>query len=185
MKIQNKNQSNNLTPNFKRNLICGYSIIEILVYLAIFTALSIVVINSFIVILSSFNTTNMNRKLLESGSVVMERMSREIRQANSVDIAGSSFGSSPGVLQLNSTDESNNGIVIKFAVVDQALNLYQDGNLLGNLLGQNVSITSLIFRKISTTNSEAAKIEMTLQYSKGQMIKSVNFYDTIVLRGGY
>lgn len=163
----------------------GYSIIEILVYLAIFTAVSILVINSFIVILSSFNTTNMNRKLLESGSVVMERMSREIRQASTVDIVNSTLGSSPGVLQLNSTDGSDNPMVMKFAVVGQALNIYRDGDSLGNLLDQNVSVTSLIFRRISTTNSEAVKIEMTLFYSKGQISKSVNFYDTIILRGGY
>ena len=171
MKTQNKN---------------GFSIVEIIAYLAIFTALSILVINSFIVILSSFNTTNMNRKLLESGTVSMERISREIRQAKNIDIANSSLGSNPGILQLNSTDSGGNALVIKFKDENNGqLNLYSDGSLKGNLLGQNVTITSLIFNRISTTQSEVVKIEMTLRYSLGHKTKSENFYDTVVLRGGY
>lgn len=188
MQIQNKNLEYTHTPNSlkKVNLVCGYSIIEMLVYLAIFTVLSVVVINSFIIILFSFNTTNMNRQLIESGTMVVERMSREIRQASSIDIVNSSIGSNPGILQLNSTDQtSGNSVIIKFATINQALNLYRDGTSAGNLLGQNVSVDSLIFRRIATTNSEAVKIEMTLSYSKGQSTKSVNFYDTVVLRGGY
>lgn len=169
---------------YRKNKIEGYSIIEIIVYLAIFTALSILVLNSFIAILNSFNTTNMNRKLLESGSVIMERMSREIRQSQSIDVAHSSFGSNPGILQLNGASTSENS---KFAIVGQSLNLYEGTglSLMGNMLAQNVSVTNLIFRRISTTNSEAVKIEMTLQYSRGQSTKTANFYDTIVLRGGY
>ena len=170
MKTQNKN---------------GFSIVEIMVYLAIFTALSILVINSFIVILSSFNTTNMNRKLLESGIVSMERVSREIRQAKNIDIVNSSLGSNPSILQLNSTDSSGNSIIIKFMDENGNLNLYKNNTLQGNLLGQNITITSLIFNRISTTQSEAVKIKITLQYSGGHKTKSENFYDTVVLRGGY
>lgn len=164
----------------------GYSIVEILVYLAIFTALSILVINSFIVVLGSFSATRTNRDLLESGSTAMERISREIRQAESVDIVNSVFNSSPGALQLNSTDSSGAAMIMKFNVgTGGVLNMYKDGVLTGSLLGQNVSATSLIFRRIVTTNGEAIKIELTLQDTVGKLNKLENFYDTIILRGAY
>jgi hypothetical protein len=166
----------------KKGLMFGYSIVDILVYLAIFTSLSVLVINSFITILSSFNTTNTNRKLLESGSIVMERVSREIRQAESIDTAHSSSS----VLQLNSIDtNTGNPAIIKFAAVGGALNIYKDGALIGNLLEQDISATSLIFRRIQTINSEAVRIEMALEYSRGQNTRTENFYNTIILRGGY
>ena len=57
----------------------GYSLVEILVYLAIFTALSVLVINSFILALASFSASRTNRDLLEGGATAMERMSREIK----------------------------------------------------------------------------------------------------------
>lgn len=183
MNIQNK-KDYTPTPNFykKGNLVWGYSLVEIIVYLAIFTALSILVINSFILILSSFNETNANRKLLESGVVSMERMSREIRQAENVDASTTSNS-----LVLVTSYSPTSSTTVKFINENGLLNMYKGNNLVpeGNLLDQNVSLTSLVFRHITTTESEAVKIEMTLEYNNGNSIKSENFYNTIILRGGY
>jgi hypothetical protein len=115
----------------------------------------------------------------------MERISREIRQSKSVDVVNSTLGSSPGVLQLNSTDSAGTSMIMKFSVLSGALNIYKDNVLIGNLLGQKVSVTSLIFRRVITTNGEAVKIELTLQITSGNVTRSENFYDTIILRGSY
>lgn len=161
----------------------GFSVAEIIIYLAIFTMVSILVINSFITITKSFSITHTNRDLLESGITSMERISREIRQASSIDLIESDL--SGGVLQLNSTDKDNNPIIIKFSKESLILNLYQDDILSGNLLGQNIEIDNLIFRRIVTTESEAIKIEMTIHDTNSKTNKSANFYNTIILRGGY
>lgn len=163
----------------------GYSLIEIVVYLAIFSALSVLVINSFIVILGSFNTTRANRDLLQSGSKTMERLSREIRQAESVDLVNSTLGSSPGVLQLNSRDSAGTPMTVRFAIASGNLNLYENGTLVDNLVMENISPTSLIFRRIATTNSEAVKIELTVQDTSSTSTKTENFYNTVILRGTY
>ena len=163
----------------------GYSLVEIIVYLAIFTTLSVLVINSFVIVLCAFNTTRSNRNLLESGSLAMERISREIRQASSVDIANSVMGSNPGVLQLNSTNSVGTAMIVKFVVGNGALNIYKDGVLVGNLLGQNILVDNLIFRRITTINGEAVKIELTLEDSGSKISRLENFYDTIILRGAY
>lgn len=163
----------------------GYSLVEIIIYLAIFTTLSVLVINSFVIVLGSFNTTRSNRNLLESGSLAMERISREIRQASSVDIVNSTMGSNPGVLQLNNTNSGGAAMVMKFVVENGILNMYKDGVLVGNLLGQNILVDNLIFRHIATTNGEAVKIELTLEDSGSKISRVENFYDTIILRGAY
>jgi len=163
-----------------KNTKRGSSIIEIMIYLAIFTALSILVINSFIVILSSFNVTNMNRSLLESGTTSMEKITREIRQAENIDAS-----STDASLVLNSRDISGALVSTKFINEDGKLNLYKGGELEGGLLDDNILITNLSFKRITTTESQAVKIEMTLEYSLGKETKSENFYNTIILRGGY
>jgi len=167
--------------------INGYSLVEILVYLAIFVSVSILVINSFIIILNSFNITRVNRELLEGGSTAMERMSREIRQAVDVDISGSTLGSNPGVLLVDQIGLGGSGsnFTAKFMVSNGGLILYKDGTLVDNLVGQNVSVTNLIFRRIVTTSGEAVKIEMTLQDTRGSLTKSANFYDTVIMRSEY
>lgn len=171
MKIQN------LLKNKK-----GFSIVEIIIYLSIFTFVSIFVVNALIVSMSSFSTTHTNHALLEGGLSSIDRISREVRQANSIDI-----GNSPaGTLQLNSTDSSGSPMVIKISKVGGAINVYQPAStLIGNLLDSNIAVDSLVFRRIDTTAGEAVKIEMTLRDTKNKNNRSANFYNTVILRGSY
>ncbi len=159
----------------------GFSIIEIIIYLAIFTIMSIVVINSFMVIISSFSSVRMNHDLSDGGSVSMEKISREIRQAKNVDM----INSSNSLLQLNSTDSSGNNMIIKIVKEGNLLNFYRNGNLIGNLLDNNTILNLISFDYITTVNSTGVKIKMTLQENHNQNVKIENFYDAVILRGGY
>ena len=161
----------------------GFSLIEILIYLAIFAVVSIVVINSFITVLSSFKRTRSDRDLLESGLTSVERISREIRQAKSIDMTNSTCSGSFCILQLNSTDINGVDKIVKFMVSSGFLKIYENGVDQGSLTSENISISSLIFKNIVTTNSKAVKIEMTIIDSNSD--KTANFYNTIILRGGY
>ena len=169
----------------KINLQSGYSIVEIIIYIAVFAVLTTVVMNSFIVLTSFYNQNRTHHDLLENGNSVMERLSREIRTANNIRTGTSTLGSNPGVLDLDSVDSSNNTQTVKFSTTNGALNLAVNGTSVGNLLGPNIQVTSLVFRKITTTNSTAVKIEMTLKDTKDATNLVENFYDTIILRGGY
>ncbi len=169
----------------KKNTQKGYSLIEMIIYVSIFAVLSVVVVNSFSVVISSFVESRTNRDLLESGNTVLEKISREIRLASSVDTAGSTLGSSPGVLQLNSVDSSNNARVVKFVFENNTLNIYENNTLTGSLIGNNETITSAIFRKITTSAGTAIKVELTLKDTRGKRQRTENFYDTIILRGDY
>ncbi|MFA6386715.1 MAG: hypothetical protein WCW04_03030 [Candidatus Paceibacterota bacterium] len=184
MKFNNNNKKAfTPTPTLKSRAkwVWGFSIIEIVIYIAIFTALSIVVINSFIIVLSSFSTIRSNHDLLNSGSIAMEKITREIRQADSIDI----LNSTDEILQLNSTDNSSNPVVVKFAKVGNALNLYRNGTLVGNLLTSKVTLTSISFIRTSNAKSEGEKIKMVLNNTAGKINKTENFYDTVILRGTY
>ncbi len=161
----------------------GFSIIEIIIYLAIFTMISLLVINSLLTVMTAFSKIRNNRSILEAGMNSMERMSRDIRQSKSIDLLHSNLGA--GILQLNSTDESGNPIIIKFSKENSKLDLYQAGVLSGNLLGPYVNLDSLTFRKITTTRSEAVKIEMSINDKRSKTNQIRKFYDTIILRGGY
>jgi type II secretory pathway pseudopilin PulG len=163
----------------------GYSMVEMLVYLAIFSVMSIVVIDSFTTVTRSFDTTHANRDLLESGEVAMEHMSREIRESTNTNVLSSTFGTNPGLLSLSSIDGSGNGRTVIFTLENSTLDMYQNGTLVGSLLDSNVSISNLIFRRIVTPKGEAIKIEMTLTTTSSTTPAQANFYDTIILRGEY
>ncbi|PJA97016.1 MAG: hypothetical protein CO129_03460, partial [Ignavibacteriales bacterium CG_4_9_14_3_um_filter_34_10] len=61
----------------------GYTLVEILFYISIFGILSLVVINSMIVMTKAFRETTINRDIMQAGNI-MERMSRDIRRSNMV-----------------------------------------------------------------------------------------------------
>ncbi len=133
--------------------------------------------------MSSFNTIQTNKTLLETGMNSMERISRDIRQSNSIDLVNSNLGG--GLLQLNTTNESGFPTTIKFSDENSKLDLYQGGILSGNLLGPDVLLDKLTFRRINTKESEAVKIEMTIHDINSKINKTKIFYDTIILRGSY
>lgn len=166
---------------FNNNNIKAFSLIEIVIYIAIFTVLSIVVINSFIIVLSSFSTIRTNHNLLNSGSIAMEKITREIRQADSIDI----INSTSEVLQLNSTDSSSNPIIVKFAKVGNAINMYRDDVLIGNLLTSKIIVDSISFIRTSNTKSEGEKINMVLKDTQSKGNRTESFYNTVILRGTY
>lgn len=174
-----KNNQNRIKYNFSK----GFSIVEILIYAAIFTMVSVLVINSFITVSATFSTIKTNRDLMHSGLNVTERISREVHKANSIDLINSNLEN--GVLYLNSLDESLNPVVVGFVYESNILNFYRDGVIVGNLLSGNVVLDSLVFRRIDTTKGEAIKVEMNIRDIKSKRNKAVNFYDTFILKGSY
>jgi type II secretory pathway pseudopilin PulG len=163
----------------------GYTMIETLIYLSLFAVLSILVINALITVMSSFSATRTNRDLLEAGSTSMERISREIRRAETIDLENSTLSSSPGVLQLYTTSNSEDSQTLRFITLNGVLKLYRDGAFVDNLIGQNITVTSLFFRRIITSQGEAIKIEMTLRDNNSKFLQTSNFYNTIILKGEY
>lgn len=160
----------------------GFSLIEIIVYLAIFSFLSILVIRSFITILASSSVINTNYRLLDSGSVAIDRISYEIRRAKSVDLSNSYFSVDDGAIRLKDENDSS---YVDFLKSDDALIFSKNGTVVDNLLSNDIILNKLIFNRIVTVNGEALKIEMEIQDKKSDPIRKEKFYDTIILRGGY
>jgi hypothetical protein len=171
----------------EKKIISGFSLVEILIYLSIFITLSILIINLFIVVLSTFYFSHINRKILEAGMISMERISREIRQANNIDIS-----STNNKLILNSLNSLNQPVITTLEKEDNNLyisinNSVNDSANISkiNLMDQKVLIQFLNFTQITTPESQAVRIEMSLEYGAGGHTKIKNFYNTIILRGSY
>lgn len=172
---------------FKKKLIDsrGISAIELIVYITLFAVLSVAVLNALIVTMRSFSETRSNHDLLNGGLYSMERMTREIRNAESVDILGSTFASNPGVLALTTRDIVGNPKTVIFSRSGTSLIITENGVVTGTLTGQNVDLTNLMFYQTVTVKGSVIKIEMTVQDNRSLSRRSENFYNTITLRGGY
>ncbi len=166
----------------------GFTIVEMIIYTALFAALSVMLINVLLVMLKSYTQMRASHDFLDSGSVVLERVTREIRGASSIDAVTSVFNSSPGVLKLNTTDAGGAAKTVQFS--RSAGNVLQmldstDGTA-RDLTGPKISVTSLIFRSMTTTKGKAVRLEMTLQSTRaGATSRTITLYDTATLRSSY
>ena len=156
----------------------GYAILEVLFYISFFAVFSLVVINAMITMAKSFKETSIQGELMQSG-VIMEKISREIRQA--YDIVSISVND----LQLNTTDSDGGNKTLEFLLSGGNIQLIENSVLAGNLNPPNIAVTDLTFTQIITAEGKAVKIFLTVKSINDVLVRTFNFYDTIVLRGGY
>jgi uncharacterized protein involved in exopolysaccharide biosynthesis len=167
--------------NKKRNYSsteAGYAVLELLFYISFFVLLSFVVINAMIVMAKSFRETEIYTGLIQS-STMMEKISRELRQADDFSFAS-------GVLVVNTKDDSNNPKTITYTYASPNIQV-SDSVLgsLGNLNASNIAVINFSFTPITTARGKAAVILLTVKDNDDASEREVDFNNTIVLRGDY
>ncbi|MBI3634511.1 MAG: hypothetical protein HY228_02740 [Candidatus Yonathbacteria bacterium] len=165
-------------------LVSGFTLVEMVIYIAFFAMLSALAVQATIIVMNSFYRLRLTQNVDQSATVALERLSREIRNAYDVDAAQSTFETNPGRLMLNTKDAGGANTTTEFYMsTGNQLGIKEGGVDKGVLVTKNVTLTNLVFRSISTTNSKAIKIEVSFRDSRSSAVQTVKFYDTIVLRG--
>lgn len=156
----------------------GFSLLEMIFYIAIFLMLSMIIIEASVILTKSFRTVKINIELAE-GANIMERISREIREAS-------------GIVSISSTDlkvQKEVGpltwVSDQFTLSGSNILFYENDVLVGNLNPTTLSVSELTFTQINTANSVAVKVEFTITSTRYGGAPSVTFYNTIVLRDSY
>ena len=168
-----------MKPDFKNE--SGFSLVESIIYLAIFVMLSTLLIDSLLLMSRTYNVTRVNRDLLDSVNVPLERMTRDIRGATAVVVGNSTFATSPGKLTIRNADSSTES----FALVSNAIQFTDTTGTTNNLTGSQIVVDSLVFRNISTAQGSAVKIEITEHSLRSPNAQALSVSDTVALRGSY
>ncbi len=158
----------------------GYSIIELLVYITLFILISVVTTQSLLFVMKTYSNARSFRTLQQNSELVMERVTREIRQSDTVSVAESVFGSSPGTLAITGSDANNVPYTNVFSVVNGAVQLSVNG-VPSNLSSNEVTVSDLTFWNITTTGSKAVRIQLTLT-TINKPIVTKTFYTTVIMR---
>lgn len=162
----------------------GFTLVEILVYIAILAILSVAVVNTLLLVSASLAEIRVTRTLNATAALAMERMIRQIRDAKSVNIGASTFDLSPGVLSF--TGSESPALTHRLALAGSTLELESGSNPAVALTPPGVLVTNLVFRLITaSTTSQAVKVELSLAASTGRATTTQNFYGTAVLRNSY
>lgn len=162
----------------------GVTLIEVVVYAIIFAILGIAVIQVLAVLSRNFAGASRMRELATSAALSLDRITREIKEADTFVSASSTLSASPGILTIQSTHPTSTTRTIKFSVGS-------DGDLLVNenngaeysLTSANIDVESLIFRRVTGT-STLIKVELTLKHAQATTTRA-NFNASAVMRGTY
>ncbi len=160
----------------------GFSLIEMLVYIALITVIFLFIINMILSFTGSYKDITALRVADRSGMDAMERMTREIRNATSVTPAQSFFGSSPGILTIVQTS-SGVSTTTKFYLQNEVLRVDVNGVYSGPLTLTRAQVTNLTFNLLTSTSSQAVKIDMILNGTSGNVTKTKAYHSTIILKG--
>jgi type II secretory pathway pseudopilin PulG len=161
----------------------GFSLMEMIIYIAILVLILVVVINILFNIISSQKKFKTARSVENSAAYTLDRINREIRDATTIDTAGSIFNANPGKLMLNSTDSNGNARTVEFFISSSTVHIKENGVDLGRLTQADGSVTNLVFTHITNTHSDSVRTVMRVESGTSTNYRAENFYATTILRG--
>jgi type II secretory pathway pseudopilin PulG len=171
--------------NLKLNTKKGITIVETVIYTAILTIVLTLIVQVMFSIVRTHRVVRLKQSIESSATLSMERMLREIRNATSVDVGGSTFGSSPGRLTLDGTDANGLPYTITFDLSGGTIRISSNGSAPGNLSLPGVTADSLIFRNMNNSISSGVKVELSLSGSTGAESRTLDLFGFAVLRNSY
>ena len=126
----------------------------------------------------SFKQTVIQTELMQTGNL-LERISREIRGAYGINTI------SVNSLILNTKDDADVNKTVQFLISGSDLQFLENGVLVGNLNTPDLQVIALSFTDITTAQGKAIKVFLTVKSVNDTSGRTEDFYNTVVLRGGY
>lgn len=163
----------------------AFSLIELLVYLAMFATALVLIVGTALGLSRAYGGVANLSRIERDGAAMVERITREARGAKSVDTGASVLGVNPSKLVLNTTDDAGAARTVEFSVSGSALHIKENGADTGALTGSKIAVSSFVVKRIATGRSEAVKIELSLQSGTGTASTTKKFYATTILRNSY
>ncbi len=160
----------------------GYTLVEMIIYAGILSLISLVVISMLLSFSGSYRNVTALRLAENSGVYSMERMSRDILFATSIDTLNSTLGTSPGVLTIVKT-ENTVSTTTRFYLDNGVLKVDVNGVYIGPLTSRGSQVTNLVFRTLDSGISDAVKIDLTVRGTSGNINKDKSYHTTVILRG--
>ncbi|KKQ35858.1 MAG: hypothetical protein US52_C0014G0003 [candidate division WS6 bacterium GW2011_GWA2_37_6] len=182
MKIMLKMMKNILICK-KNRLIKAYTLIEVILYFALFTSILGVVLGFMTVIQQNKSRNFAVSSVDRQASQVIETMNYTIRNADSVNIPTQGAQSSTLSINVDSAPLSPS----VFDLNSGKIRLQEGANPVKELTSSDVTVTNLNFYNLSTgATNEVIRVEFTITYNNPDNRREKKFshtyYSTITLR---
>ena len=162
----------------------GYTLLEITISVSILSLVLVVALSTLSIFVRSYQSIQAVGRIDSSATVALERITREIRHASSIDYINTTLTTHPGRLVLNSVYNGST-TTIDFYFDNGVLKMKRGGVEIGALTRKNVTVDNLIFYVSSNALSSIIRTDIDLAISVRGATTSATFYSSTVLRGAY
>lgn len=156
------------------------SLLELLIYMSVLLILTIAIVASTMSLSTVFARNKSARVLTDAAAIVAERLTRDIRDADSVNLLLSTLNATSSVLVLE-----NGATTTTYSIVEGNIVIDVEGVALGALTPDEVLVNKFSAVRYAGTDSEAVRVTMSLSVVGRYASTTEIFYSTGVLRGSY
>ena len=157
----------------------GFTLVEILIYLAIFTILSTASVAFLFSLKDIVGQYRIETILYRSGTDVMEQILLSIRQADTVDLINT-VEDDPANGRLVVENDSN---TTEFTFTGGELQMVLNGDNLGYLAGDGVTVSSFTVFHYPLGTAQLVRVRVALSGTAGGISKDIILQGGAVVRG--
>lgn len=172
-----------LKQNQLSNIKTGFTILEIIIYLAILSLITLLVGSVVIYFTNANNQSKGDREVLENARRTLEEITYEITSAKSIYTPTTTVNQ----LSLETSKYLQAGETtsyVDFFICNLRICFKKDGQNPIYITDDTVQVSNLIFNQISTNGSPSIRINLTMNYKNiiNNTQPSINFTSTVSLR---
>jgi len=179
-----------MLPKFiNKNSLTGFTLIEVLIYIAVLVIIITAVSAFFLWGIRSNTKAKVMRETLDNSRRAIETITREIKEAVSIYTETSTFNSHPGQLSLETTKylpEGESTTYVDFYLCGTQLCLKKESQDPIALTSDKVEVNNLVFSRIITNEIPSVQISLNINYKnftgRPEYQASVNLISTTSLR---
>jgi type II secretory pathway pseudopilin PulG len=160
----------------------GFSLIEMIVYVVILVFMLMIVMSIVVSVTKSDRLIRSARNIETSAASALERIVRESRSMESVDVAASVIGVHPGRLSLDGEDASGNPRSVEFYLSSGRIMMSENGVVAGAITSPDAVVTSLVFNRFATSTAEGVRTVITIESGTSTSYRREDFYSSALLR---
>ena len=164
--------------------IKGFTLMELLIYVAGLLALGTVMIVIIVQFYTLYKEIIAVPRADRVGLSLVDQITKEVRSASQIDTFNSQFGTTAGVLDLDSV--SNTGTTSKKFSVQDGRVMFQDGTTTAvSISPKDLYVSNFNFSLVTTPISEAVRFTLELQFDTHNATETKAYTGFAILRQSY
>lgn len=163
----------------------GFTLIETIFYIVLFTVLFAVIVQTLLTISGTHQEISAIKQINNGATVALERVTREIRDADHVLTGQSDLGTATGTIALAMDGSADTTRTVRLTD-NGTLELLTNGTLEGPLTASAARVSEFRLHHLqNSTTSEAVRVTLGMRASTSDETRTATFRTTAILRDSY